>query len=143
MPNNYALAMVAFLHPCKLQVSKNTNMPYDRQLLRKLTSTFVSIVSHLSGETFKNYQALCLRPLLCFCLHWFNIPIAIIFLKNNVHLLINWHYHRNIMIRKQMSPNFCFYSNFRPWYTLIEKNKTIFNCCHVVQFSMVNKPRES
>lgn len=62
MPNNtaphyYAYAKKAFVHPSKLHVSKNSNVLYDRPLLKEIKTTFFLNEYFLSGDqifTFKN-----------------------------------------------------------------------------------------
>lgn len=41
MPKNYVTANVAFLHPSKTKVSKNSNVFYDRPMLKEILTTFV------------------------------------------------------------------------------------------------------
>lgn len=51
--DNYASAKSAFLHPSKVRVWKNSDMPNDRPLLKGLITNFVNDVSHLSGDIFR------------------------------------------------------------------------------------------
>lgn len=52
LTDNNTSAKVAFLHSFQLYVSKNSTMPYDRQLPNEFTTTYVIIVSYLSGGIF-------------------------------------------------------------------------------------------
>lgn len=44
VPDNYASAKMAFMHPSKVQVLKNSNMPFDRLLLKTFITTFIFVV---------------------------------------------------------------------------------------------------
>lgn len=52
VPDNYFSAVVAFLHPLKMQIRKNPYVPNYRSLPREFETTFVFNVFHMTGEIF-------------------------------------------------------------------------------------------
>lgn len=52
VPDNYFSAVVAFLHPLKMQIRKNPYVPNHRSLPREFKTTFVFHVFHTTGEIF-------------------------------------------------------------------------------------------
>lgn len=88
MFDDYASVMIAYVHPSKLHVSKNSNMSYDKALLKPLWLKYM----HRSGEIYtfkrKSERKIFFHPKSNFTKEYLEFPTRIKELPVRIYILI-------------------------------------------------------
>lgn len=92
MSDDYASAKKAYLHPSKLHVSKNSNMSYDKALLKGFKPPLWLKYMHRSGEIYtfkqKSERKIFFHPKSNFTKEYLEFPTRIKELPVRIYILI-------------------------------------------------------